>query len=343
MKRHRLFLKTLFYPLSYVLFFAILLLGMQSNLIAQTDDNNDDEDKHILEGIASFYSDKYHGRLTANQEVFDQSKVTAAHKTLPFGTWVKVIRQDDNDYIYVRINDRGPFVEGRVIDLSLSAANRLGIIKDGMVPVHLEILTQIPLDYKGEMNDSIFTAFMSNTSMDMDKAVKFYTESGHIHEDNIIRLTSVPKKIKEQKIKFPKKWTKGQTHHQPKNEWSEENITYRPYSNMIVADTIPINTREDGRKGTYTMSAQDIGFGYQVASFQQYSNALKHFQSLKDKGYENVLVVEEHLRPNITVYRVVLGPYPDIYIASDEVKYFEKQKQLKGFVISFTGEQIKHL
>jgi rare lipoprotein A len=88
-------------------------------------------------GMASYYADKYQGRPTASGERFDMNDLTAAHKTLPFGTRVRVTNLDNGKSVTVRINDRGPFVKGRVIDLSLAAAKRLDMVKAGVAPVKL--------------------------------------------------------------------------------------------------------------------------------------------------------------------------------------------------------------
>lgn len=89
-------------------------------------------------GKASFYADFFQGRKTANGEVFRQGKRTAAHKTLPFGTKVKVKNLKNGKTVKVRINDRGPFVEGRIIDLSKKAAKKLGMANDGVVQVEIK-------------------------------------------------------------------------------------------------------------------------------------------------------------------------------------------------------------
>lgn len=91
-------------------------------------------------GMASYYADRYHGRTTASGERFDQQAMTAAHRTLAFGTRVRVTRLDDGREVTVRINDRGPFVRGRVIDLSKRAARQLGMMRDGTVKVRLSVL-----------------------------------------------------------------------------------------------------------------------------------------------------------------------------------------------------------
>jgi len=91
-------------------------------------------------GIASFYADKYHGKTTASGEAFDMNALTAAHRTLRFGTLVRVTQLDNNRSVVVRINDRGPFIEGRVIDVSRAAAEQLQITRAGLAKVRVEIV-----------------------------------------------------------------------------------------------------------------------------------------------------------------------------------------------------------
>jgi rare lipoprotein A len=94
-----------------------------------------------LVGLASYYAEPYNGRKTASGEVFDAyNAMTAAHRTLPFDTVVRVINQKNGLEVDVRINDRGPFVEGRVIDLSLAAARKIDMVRDGVAPVELKVL-----------------------------------------------------------------------------------------------------------------------------------------------------------------------------------------------------------
>lgn len=99
------------------------------------------ETAHELVGKASFYGDEYQGRKAANGEIFDNAQMTAAHKTLPFGTMVKVTRLDNGKSVTVRIIDRGPFKPGRIIDLSQSAAMPIGLVRDGVVDVTVEVIS----------------------------------------------------------------------------------------------------------------------------------------------------------------------------------------------------------
>jgi rare lipoprotein A len=103
-------------------------------------------------GIASSYGSDFHGRTTSSGESFDMHAMTAAHKTLPLGVYVRVVHQRSGKSIVVRINDRGPFVRDRIIDLSEGAADKLGILQDGLAPVRITAL-----GYKSEGQNQIVT------------------------------------------------------------------------------------------------------------------------------------------------------------------------------------------
>jgi rare lipoprotein A len=95
------------------------------------------------EGNASWYGAPFHGRQASNGEIYDMNKLTAAHRTLPFNTIVRVTNTANGKSTTVRITDRGPFVDNRIIDLSYAAAKELGSVGPGVVPVRLEILSAI--------------------------------------------------------------------------------------------------------------------------------------------------------------------------------------------------------
>ena len=90
------------------------------------------------EGIASWYGKKFHGRKTSNGEIYNMYGMTAAHKNLPIPSYVKVTNLNNGRHIVVRVNDRGPFHEGRVIDLTYAGASKLGFVKQGTAPVRVE-------------------------------------------------------------------------------------------------------------------------------------------------------------------------------------------------------------
>ncbi len=111
------------------LVFILILSAISSTLFAFEE-----------EGYASWYAGKFHGRTTASGEVFDTLAFTAAHKTLPFGTIVRVTCTDNGKSVDVKINDRGPFVEGRIIDLSQAAAEALNITGAGIARVRIQTI-----------------------------------------------------------------------------------------------------------------------------------------------------------------------------------------------------------
>ena len=104
-------------------------------------DRNEMETNIVIYGKASYYAEKFHGNPTASGEIFDMNGLTAAHKTLPFGTICRVTNLDNNKQVVVKINDRGPFIKNRILDLSKGAARKLDSIKSGVIDVKIEILS----------------------------------------------------------------------------------------------------------------------------------------------------------------------------------------------------------
>jgi rare lipoprotein A len=117
----------------------ILFVLLQFTATAQTEN-----------GEASYYHNKFDGRGTSNGEIFRQNKYTCAHKTLPFGTWLKVTRVKNNNVIYVRVNDRLPKSSKRCIDLTRLSAEKLDFVKNGHTQVQLEIVKaeDVPEEFK---------------------------------------------------------------------------------------------------------------------------------------------------------------------------------------------------
>ena len=113
--------------------FSYVALGVRYHVM-------DSAEGYVERGLASWYGKKFHGRKTSSGEVFDMHQVSAAHKTLPLSTWVQVTHLDSGRSITVRVNDRGPFVEGRIIDLSYQAALTLGITGEGVAPVEVRTI-----------------------------------------------------------------------------------------------------------------------------------------------------------------------------------------------------------
>tara|TARA_X000000950_G_scaffold247756_1_gene306304 strand:- start:951 stop:1442 length:492 start_codon:yes stop_codon:yes gene_type:complete len=96
--------------------------------------------RKILKGISSFYAEDFHGKLTANGEVYDMYGLTAAHKTMPLNTICRVTNLENNKSLILRINDRGPYIKGRILDCSYGAAKKLDFINQGTTKVKIEVI-----------------------------------------------------------------------------------------------------------------------------------------------------------------------------------------------------------
>lgn len=146
-------------------------------------------------GKASWYGRKFHGRKTANGEAYNMYAMTAAHKTLPLGTYVRVKNLQNNREIDVRINDRGPFVRGRIIDLSYTGAKKLGIVGPGTAPVKITALgtpvqsktkkgsirSYVPLDYyKGNFTVQIGAFSDRNNAERLKQKLDLTYKNAHI-------------------------------------------------------------------------------------------------------------------------------------------------------------------
>ncbi|MDI6687628.1 MAG: septal ring lytic transglycosylase RlpA family protein [Desulfobacterales bacterium] len=148
-------------------------------------------------GKASWYGSKFHGRKTANGETYNMYAMTAAHKTLPLGTCVRVKNLQNNKEIDVRINDRGPFVRGRIIDLSYTGAKKLGIVGPGTAPVQITALgipvlstataekdsgpSYVPIDYyKGDFTIQIGAFTNRNNAERLKQKLDLTYKNAHI-------------------------------------------------------------------------------------------------------------------------------------------------------------------
>ena len=155
--------------------------------------------EYVEEGVASWYGAPFHGRRTSNGETYDMHEMTAAHRTLPFGAVVRVTNLRNGMQTEVRINDRGPFVANRVIDLSEAAARAIEMVGPGTAPVRLEIISG-PNPRVGFFGVQV-GAFLSPENADRLKAdlggryssvsvVKFESPSGTFYRVRVGRLTS---------------------------------------------------------------------------------------------------------------------------------------------------------
>ena len=158
------------------LFVMLGLIGIATTAFA--------EELYKTNVVASYYADKFNGRRTANGEVFNMYGFTAAHKTLPFGTILKVTNLENGKSVTVRVNDRGPFVEGREIDVSKAAAQQLGMVGAGIAHVSLEIVNNA--EAADEAAKEAVVATVDKDTVTGVQTVGLITESEFIPDDTTV-------------------------------------------------------------------------------------------------------------------------------------------------------------
>ncbi|HIJ94923.1 MAG TPA: septal ring lytic transglycosylase RlpA family protein [Desulfuromonadales bacterium] len=137
-------------------------------------------------GLASWYGSDFHGKETSNGDTYDMHAMTAAHKTLPFGVYVKVSNRDNGRDTVVRINDRGPFVAGRIIDLSFSAAKDLGIVANGTAQVKIVAL--------GYLDETVKDKTVYRAPESYDRGSFGIQVGSFVNRDNAVRMADSIKK-----------------------------------------------------------------------------------------------------------------------------------------------------
>ena len=129
----------------------VLALALLASGCATTGSAYKDKPGYTERGLASWYGPGFHGKQAANGEIYDMNKLTAAHRTLPFDTVVQVRNRDNGRRVEVRITDRGPFIKGRIIDLSREAAKQLEMLGPGVAPVEIRVIAGGPT--RGQTSD----------------------------------------------------------------------------------------------------------------------------------------------------------------------------------------------
>jgi len=145
-----------------------------------------------FDGVASWYGPDFHGKLTSNGEVYDMDGMSAAHKTMPMNTILKVTNLNNSKSVKLRINDRGPFVDDRIIDLSKTAAKKLGIIEHGTTRVRLEVIgTEDSLSENSEYKKHYFVQIASFTNKISAKKLQKKYQKEYFNQVIVIKEKSL--------------------------------------------------------------------------------------------------------------------------------------------------------
>lgn len=238
--------------------------------------------EHVETGVASWYGPKFHGKLTANGEIFDQEILTAAHRTLPMPSYVEVTNLANNKYIILRVNDRGPFAHDRVIDLSKRAAELLGFANEGTANVEVRILPAESLAAAEELTQQK-TAAVPNSNDDITESA---LDDGPLLNTNDATATSDPAAGQSVEASFVA----------PLTELLDE---------IDVSLSIP--------KGSLDSPEYAAGTYIQVGAFLVKANVERAADALEKAGYRVEIrpAGEEFNVDGQQLYRVRIGPFAE--------------------------------
>ncbi len=286
-------------------------------------------------GSASYYSDKFQGRKTASGELYDKNKLTAAHKSLKFGTVILVTRLDTKKSVKVRINDRGPYIKGRIVDVSRAAAEKLGLIRDGHAEVKIEVV--------GSQQSESITSTPSPTPNNQPNL------SGlKIKEPKKIETESVPTEFSDKSTGLPEKPAIVSTVEEVKKEPKKKATLdlkvpakKAPAAKPVATETVYTKVRGSDYQPYDLYKIQLVrpareGFGVQVASLTQYENVMKQVAQLQEKWFNNILISVEKGKNDSPIYKLILGPFPDRATAESYKKDLKKKKKMDGFVVDLS-------
>ncbi len=285
-------------------------------------------------GIASVYSTKFQGNRTASGELFNHKSYTAAHRTLPFGTLVKITRTDNGKSVVVRINDRGPFVSDHVTDISKAAAAKLEFGGNDDVRVKIEQVNdpKIQIGSTGSLPKRDSPTPLINTSevpftIDNSKPVPMPDPAEYVLSKGVEESRSVPR---EYRI-VPNKNDKNIV---------ASNATIKKNPAPIVMSK-SVNAKPVQRNGfiSLKMNKPDASAGYaiQVASMTKHDNMMKKVDNL-DNQFSNVFVSMVLGKNGDPDYKVMLGPFESHDAASNYLKTI-KRKNIDGFVVNLKGNK----
>ncbi|MDW3647020.1 MAG: septal ring lytic transglycosylase RlpA family protein [Bacteroidia bacterium] len=266
-------------------------------------------------GIGTYYADKYHGRKTASGEIYDKYDFTAAHQTLPFGTWVRVTRLDNGRVVNVKVNDRGPWTKGRIIDLSRAAAESLDMIRSGEVRVRVEVISGN--ENSGDIViEDIPPKPEANPNRDLN-SLPLVDYNGKPANGNS-RYTV----IEEEDLA----------------DYREESREYREEAREEIPEIEEEVVNPDIAKYTPQLfsfkafKAQAEGFGVQVGAFFNFYRLLEALDDLKRKGIEDTLV-QSSSKDGKSMFRIIVGPYANRADANLARKNLAKKKY-KGITVN---------
>lgn len=279
-------------------------------------------------GQASYYSDAYHGKKTASGAKYDKNKMTCAHNDYAYGTMLKVTHLENKKSVVVKVIDRGPYIKGRIVDLSRAAAAKIGLIQDGIAQVKIELVKtkSDELTSKGEKKPDEYST-PTNTRRSVEETIK----KGNA------RAADASKPASKAPIK--------KVAPTPKKEVVAANAkktTPTTASKGAAKRALPMMNASDFKNAELfqisILKPRKEGYGVQVASLSDYDGVLKKVAELQGKWFSNILVSTEKADNGKDLYKIILGQFETREQANSYKKDLKKNKRIAGFVVALGDE-----
>lgn len=287
-------------------------------------------------GIASYYSDSFQGRKTASGEKYDKNKMTGAHKTLPFGTIVKVTRVDDGRSVKIRINDLGPYISGRIVELSGKAGEALGLYDDGLAEVTVKVLgkdEQTPTLADNQPSSSSSLPPTPTLKVPSSSTTKAPTPKTNVPPSKPLVTDN---KLVERGPEKPKSYDKPQSISSSKvKEKAAKKRKAAPEKSGVVA-LEPANKFTVGKSYKIEVlehSNKTILYGVQVAAVKDIDGMMNLVTKYQGKWFDDVYVNVETAKDGKPIYKLVLGAFEDREKAENYKRSMKKRKKMDGFVV----------
>lgn len=275
-------------------------------------------------GLASYYADSFQGISTASGEAYDKVKFTCAHNSHPFGTILKVTRLDNNTSVSVRVNDRGPFIKGRIVDISRAAAEQLDLIRSGTAQVRVDLAD-------GGKEQAALADATRKGGATTAKPKPASAPKPSTTAKTKKPTTYVDKNVPKDKP-VPKRSTGVTT------TASKAKTAKTSSSKTAATSTNKSRYAKDYKKyGLYQiqlLTPKTRGYGVQVASFASYDNVMNKVAELQGKWFDEILVKSEPNGKGETVYKVILGNFDSQAAAANYKKNLKNKHRLSGFVVN---------
>lgn len=277
-------------------------------------------------GMAGYYADEFQGRKTASGEPYDLNQLTGAHRTAEFGSYLKVTRTDNKKSVIIKVNDRGPYLKTRVVDLSKKAAEAIGLIRDGIAEVIIEPVST-PDELAGKIGTEVtMTEPVATVTKETTKKVTPVDTS----QAKVSTRIAEPVKVKaaEPVAKSTPSTEKPAVIKKPAPEPAEfKTVTAQDYKDF---DLYKIQL----------MRPKKEGFGVQVGLFKDYENVLKRVAELQEDHFKNILISIEKGDDGHPAYKIILGPFPEQSLASSYKASMKKKFKVDGFIVNLS--ELKH-